>query len=231
MPPDPPVPPPPPSHGANGHLNGAHADEADDEPSTPELPGNDEEPAFEPAPDAVADLAAACARFVHAKYRVPLDGTSDTLSLLDQYVRDARADIVVKPDTLDLLVASIGAYLGEVMRRAYGGTWFAVGDYDGWRLDMTRVFLTFNPLGMAREALALEEAEGWHAHLEMDDAYQEDVNRRLEALAPGGIDEDEFYAPSTRFDVVALAVDALRGKMIEDGHGDVTFSPDDYKRK
>src|SRR6476646_9107317 len=106
----------------------------------------------EPTPEHVAELAASCARFVHAKYRVPLDGTSDTLSLLDQYVRDARADIEAKPDTLELLVASIGAYLGEVMRRAFGGTWFAVGDYDGWRLDMRRVFLTFNPLGMAREA-------------------------------------------------------------------------------
>ena len=111
-----------------------------------------EEQPFDPAPDHVAELAASCARFVLSKYKVPLDGTSDTLSLVDQYVRDARADLNVKPEALELLTATIGAYLGEVVRRAYGGTWYAIGDYDGWRLDMTRVFLTFNPLGMAREA-------------------------------------------------------------------------------
>jgi hypothetical protein len=31
--------------------------------------------------------------------------------------------------------------------------------------------------------------------------------------------------------VVEIAVDALRAKMQEDGHGDVTFDPDDYKTK
>ena len=185
----------------------------------------------EPAPDAVSELAASCARFVRAKYHVPLDGTSDTLSLLDQYIRDARAEIAMKPETTDLLVASIGAYFGEVIRRAYGGNWFAIGDYDAWRLDMASVFLTFNPLGMAREALFLEEADGWHAHLEMDDAYKDDVNRRLEALDPGGVDEEEYFAPTTRFDVISLAIEALRAKMVEDGHGDVRFSSDDYRKK
>ena len=61
----------------------------------------------------------------------------------------------MKPETLDLLQASIGAYLGETMRRAFGATWFCDGDYDGWRLDFTFVYLTFNPIGMAREALTL----------------------------------------------------------------------------
>src|ERR1700732_2956396 len=124
--------PPPSSPGTNGHLNGStDALPVEDEEA---LPVEDEEPALPPAPPAVAELAASCARFVHAKYGVPLDGTSDTLSLLDQYVRDARRDLVVKPEALDLLEASIGAYLGEVMRRALGGMWFATGDYDGWRL-------------------------------------------------------------------------------------------------
>jgi len=189
----------------------------------------DDSPAWEPAPTHVAELAASCARFVFSKYKVPLDGTSDTLSLVDQYVKDARAEIKAKPETLELLSATVGAYLGEVMRRAFGGEWFAEGDYDAWRLDMTRVFLTFNPLGMAREALLLDEQDGWHAHLEMDDAEKDEIDRRLAAL--GEMEEDEYFLPSTRFDVVSLAVEALRGKMIEDGHADVTFSRDDYRKK
>jgi hypothetical protein len=189
----------------------------------------DDSQAWEPAPDHVAELAASCARFVFSKYKVPVDGTSDTLSLVDQYVKEARAEIAVKPETLELLSATVGAYLGEVVRRAFGGEWFAEGDYDAWRLDMTRVFLTFNPLGMAREALLLEEQDGWHAHLEMDDAEKDEIDRRLAAL--GELEQEEYFLPSTRYDVVALAVEALRGKMIEDGHADVTFSREDYRKK
>lgn len=202
---------------ANG--KGGHFTESDENVAVP----------WEPAPEHVAELAASCARFVLAKYRVPLDGTSDTLSLLDQYVRDARAEITVKPEALDLLAASIGSYLGEVIRRAYGGVWFAEGDHDAWRVDMTRVFLTFNPIGMAREALTGREEDGWHAHLEMDDAEKEEVLRRLAALSE--VDEDEYFLPSTRFDVVALAVEALRAKMVADGHGDVTFTSQDYRKR
>jgi hypothetical protein len=180
-------------------------------------------------PEQVADLAASCARFVHAKYGVPLDGTSDTLSLIDQYVRDARADLRQDDPKLDLLSATIGAYFGEVIRRAWGANWFASGDYDGWRLDLTHVYLTFNPLAMAREALTLRPAEGWHAHLEMDDAQKDEVERRLQALP--AVDDEEYYLPSTRFDVVSLAVEALRAKMVADGTADVVFTPDDYRRK
>jgi hypothetical protein len=207
----------------NGVLNGAPHDEDDGEGEAGAQVGEGEAPAN------VAELAAACARFVHAKYKVPLDGTSDTLSLLDQYVRDGRGEIAVRPEAGELLTASVGAYLGEVMRRVFGATWFAVGDHDGWRLDMKHVYLTFNPLGMAREALLLEPADGWHAHLETDEAEKDLLEQRLAALPE--VPTDEFYLPSTRFDVVELAVEALRAKMIADGHGDVTFGPEDYRRR
>lgn len=221
------------SNDSNGKLNGQNPPATDGEEredgSERDLeaePEAESPPAATPTPDHVAELAASCARFVHAKYGVPLDGTSDTLSLLDQYVREARTD--VNDANLELLSATIGAYLGEVVRRAYGGIWFAEGDYGGWRVDMTRVFLTFNPLGMAREALTLQPAEGWHAHLEMDPAESDEVERRLAALPP--VDDEEYYLPTTRFDVVALAVEALRAKMVENGTADVTFTPDDYRR-
>src|SRR5262245_46288018 len=107
-------------------------------------------------PMAVVELAAACVRFVSSKSKVPLDFTPETLSLLDQYVRDARTEVASNPAALELLQASIGAYLGEVIRRAHGGLWDATGEHDGWRILMTSVFLSFNPVGMAREALLLD---------------------------------------------------------------------------
>ena len=182
----------------------------------------------EPMPANVAELSAACVRFVATKYGVALDFGPDTLSLLDQYVRDARPEIAVKPESIGLLQASIGAYLGEVIRRAHGGMWATDGDHDGWRVQMRRVYLSFNPVGMAREALLLEEAPGWHAHLETDAAERDALDERLAALPPAP--DDEFYAPSTRFDVVEIAMEALAAQMRANGLGDVRFSADDYER-
>ena len=209
------------TNGAVRRGRRPRAPDADLEPSP--------DPRDAPPPLAVAELAAACVRFVASKYKVPLDFEPETLPLIDQYVRDGRAELLAKPETLDLLQASIGAYFGETLRRAFGATWFCDGDHDGWRLDFTFVYLTFNPIGMAREALILATADGWHAHFETDPAEREVLEQRLASL--GEIDEDEYYAPTTRFDVVEIAVDTLRAKMIDDGNGDVTFGPDDYRGK
>lgn len=178
-------------------------------------------------PPAVADLVAACVRFVASRYGVPLDFTSDTLPLLDQYARDARGELSVRPESLDLVSGTIGAYLGEVLRREHGGVWRAEGDPSTWRVLFSRVFLAFNPIGMAREALTGEEAEGFGAHLQLDDAERETVEARLRAMPE--VDEADFYLPTTRHEVVAIAATALRAKMESSGLGDVRFGPDDYE--
>ncbi|MBK8218921.1 MAG: hypothetical protein IPK71_34765 [Myxococcales bacterium] len=215
----------------NGKTNGAHVDPvAPDEPDDLEASTTDDEPLPEdelgPPPAVIAEGVSACVRYVHAKYGVLLDGTQDTLSLLDQYVRDARAEITAKPAALDLLALSAGAYLGEVMRREMGGTWFAEGDASGFRLYFSRVFLSFNPVGMVREALTLEPDDGFGAGIETDPAEREEVMARLRSLPD--VDDDEFLLPTTRFDVVSIVYDHLRAKQIAAGTGDVRFTPDDY---
>src|ERR1700743_1071616 len=64
-----------------------------------------------PPPPPVAELVAACMRFVASKYKVALDGTPDTLSLLDQYVREAREAYTERPDTIEVVAPAVGAYL------------------------------------------------------------------------------------------------------------------------
>ena len=210
-------------HGAHEGVNGEAPEETEDvEVAAPEAEGE-----AEPMPAAVAELAAACVRYAATKYGVPLDFTQDTLSVLDQYVRDARAEVVAKPASLPLLQATIGAYLGEVIRRAHRGLWESEGEHDAWRVLFTRVYLSFNPIGMAREALLEDAQPGWHAHLEVDDAEREGVERRLAAL--GEVADDEFYAPTTRFDAVEIAVDQLAARMRAQGLGDVRFDRGDYE--
>jgi hypothetical protein len=174
----------------------------------------------------VAELAAACTRFVAQRYGVMPDFTPETLSLVDQWIRDAHQELRTRPEAEELVQSAAGAYLGEVIRRQFGARWFAEGDHAGWRLYLTTVYCAFNPIGMAREALLRAPAEGWHAHFELDPGERESIEARLAALPE--VDEDEYYAPTTRFDVVHLVVETLRESMRARGLGDVRFTQDDY---
>jgi len=177
-------------------------------------------------PPEVAELAAACVRFVAATYKGALDFAPETLSYVDQWLRDARAEVQKRPEAAELVQGAAGAYLGEVIRRAFGGRWVVLGQHSEWKLCLSSVFCAFNPVGMAREALLLEPAEGWGAHLELDPGEREAIEQRLACLPPA--DDDEYYAPTTRFDVLSILVDALREGMRARGLTDVLFTPDDY---
>ena len=188
-------------------------------------PGPDPDAAADP-PANVAELSAACVRFVETRYGIHLDFMPETLSVLDQWVRDARGELKERPELAELVQSSAGAYLGEVVRRAFGAKWIAEGEHPVWRLCMSTVYCAFNPVGLVREALLLGEAEGWHAHFELDPGERDAIEARLAALPEVG--EDEYYAPSTRFDVVNIVVDALRERMRGSGLGDVRFTDEDY---
>jgi hypothetical protein len=195
--------------------------------SDEELDSGPDPDAIADAPPRVAELAAACVRFVASRYRATLDFTPDTLSLLDQWLHDARAEPHAVSDVVELVQSSAGAYLGEVFRREFGAQWFAEGELSGWRLYLSRVYCAFNPIGMAREALLLDTAEGWHAHFELDPAERESIDARLAALPPAT--DEEYYAPSTRFDVLSIVADALRAGLRSRGLGDVRFTAEDYR--
>jgi hypothetical protein len=52
------------------------------------------------------------------------------------------------------------------------------------------------------------------------------IRQRLSAMPE--VDEDEYYLPSTRFDVINVVVDTLRARAEDSGTGDVEFGPEDY---
>lgn len=216
----------------NGKRNGAANGAGSYEPHEPEeaAPEKPAEP-LGPPPGPVAELIAACNRFVASKYKVALDGTPLTLSLLDQYVRDAREAVRERPESIDLVAPAVGAYLGEVMRQTFGATWSLPAeeinaDHDAWRLCFKHVYLAFNPIGVARESLTMSEAEGWSSHLTLDPGEAEEIRERLAAMPE--VDEEEYYLPSTRFDVINVVVDTLRARAEESGTGDIEFAPEDY---
>lgn len=216
------------SGGTNGHSNGKSSFDAHEDAENAAQAERNREPeaAPPPPPPAVSELCAAAMRFVATKYKVALDGTPDTLSLVDQYVREAREAYQERPESIEVVAPAIGAYLGEVMRQEFGAEWFADGDYGGWRLYFTNVYLAFNPLGMGREAISMQDEPGWNAHLQLDPGEREEIEQRLAAMPE--VDEEEYYLPTTRLDVVTGVVETLRARAEASGTGDVRFTPDDY---
>jgi hypothetical protein len=202
-----------------------------DEGSEPEIESMDEpvdipDDLF-PAPARILELAAACVRFVHGKYGVPLDFTSETLSLVDQYVRDARKEILLLPSSAELISLSIGAYLGEVLRGAFGGEWEAEGDPSTYRLCFSNVYLWTNPIGMGREALTTQMEDGWNAHLSTRGEDRIELEARLKSLPE--VDEDEFYLPTTRYDSVHIAFEGLRARAVARGESEKRYRAADYR--
>lgn len=180
-----------------------------------------------PPPDAVTELAAACVRFVGSRYKIALDFTADTLPVVDQYVREAQADIEARPETLGIVAATVGAYVGEVMRREFGAFWFADGDHTAWRLYFINVYLACNPIGMMVEALSPEAAEGWHTHFEVDPGDADVVSARLAAIPD--VEAELFALPTTRMEALTVVHEALRAHMESQNAGDVRFGPEDYR--
>jgi hypothetical protein len=180
-------------------------------------------------PGRVIELAANCVRFVLASLKVELDFTIDTLPLLDHYIAEARTAVKDRPETLALTAHAIGAYLGEVVRRRHT-CWWRLDNRDAgaWRLEFRNVLLCFYPVQVAYTALTLDEESAGFSGFEMPAGDMNALIERLAELPP--VSEDEFFAPSTRLEVLDIAVDAMLAKRANDPQAVRPYAPEDYER-
>lgn len=214
----------------NGHGNGSGDGHAAFAPPSgpPALP-------LAPAPTQIAELAEACRRFVKTAVGVELDYEPETLSLLDHYVEQARASVVQRPEAIGVVAHAVGAYFGEVVRRRYASWWQIEGDDPAyWQIQLQSVYLAFSPVAIAYEALTRSEEtepredEGAPmSQLELEEEDQPAVADRLAELPP--VSEAEFFAPSTRLEVIDIAVDAIRARRLGAGEPDAHLTPEDYE--
>ena len=204
----------------NGTQNGVAGD-ASDAPSPPEL----------------VDLAASCVRFVQRSTGVALDGTPETLPLLDHYLRTGASAAASREEARDVVVLAAGAYMGELVRRCHASWWRLDDGIGDARVELRDVFLSFSPMQMVRDAIdayAAPPAEGASdedrdpdaASFELDDADRPDVEARLAELP--AVPRDEYYAPSTRLEVLDIAVEAIRSRRIALGDPELALEPADY---
>jgi len=198
-----------------------------------------------PAPAVIAELAAACVKFVEAAVGVRLDYEAETLPILDHYLEEGRKAGKARPEAAALVAHAAGAYFGEVVRRRYASWWRAEGsDPALYRIELAPVFLSFSPVQLMADALLRDdevdetgdkdakegEAEATEAAIERIEVAEEDqaaVEERLAELP--AVSEREFYAPSTRLEVIDITIDAIRARRMGEGDaGDADLTPADY---
>lgn len=162
-------------------------------------------------PTHVQDLATACVASVKAVTGIELDYRDETLPLLDHYARSLFSDGKEPPaeEILTLVAPMCGAYFGEVARRRFGTLrWHAPPDeYADWRLEGERVFLYFNPVGLALEVLTEADAPGWDAHMELRDQDRDAVKHAVELF--GSVRESDYYSFAVRFETLDQVMEAL----------------------
>jgi hypothetical protein len=200
----------------------------------------------DPPPDRVGELAQACVAFVAKATGMTLDFEPETLSILDHYVAEARANPAQsvgeggaqeKPEVLALVSRVAGVYFGEVVRRRHPSWWRTPSDEPGdWRLEFEEVYLSFSPVQLVSDALL----RGDHALREGDDdgaapygaleLLEEDRDAARQRLADlPEVPLAEYYAPSTRLEVIDIVVEAIRARRIADGQeAEAALGPDDY---
>jgi hypothetical protein len=192
-----------------------------------------------PAPAAILDLSAACCRFVKTAVGVDLDFEPETLSILDHYIDQARQAVAVRPEALAVLAHSVGAYFGEVVRRRHASWWQIDGDDPTyWQIQFESVYLAFSPVALAQEAFGTalvndraqtdpQDDGAWMSALELDDEDRDAIVQRLAELPP--VSESEFYAPTTRLEVIDIAVEAIRARRMAADEPQPHLTPDDYE--
>ncbi|MBM4358128.1 MAG: hypothetical protein FJ096_08450 [Deltaproteobacteria bacterium] len=200
---------------------------------TPDAPATLPEPS-----EAVLELAAACVRFVNtmvsalsgkASPDLAPDYTSETLSLLDYYVAESRRSLADRPEAVPLTAGAVGAYLGEVVRRQHRCWWRTDGgDPATWRLDFEAASLSFYPVQVAQTLLAPEEGEDepWSG-FELREEDRDEVAARLAELPP--VSEEDYLLPSTRLEVLDIALETVIGKLVDDPLAKRALRPDDYE--
>ncbi len=192
------------------------------------------------SPDEVSKLAERCLAHVKHRLDVNLDYQNETLSVLDYFVQDVvkeegGGEVLPPGDEqrihlIHLLAPTIGSYFGEVLRRIFPCRWRLLSsEPQEWLLEFEHVPLRFNPVGAAAEALAAQNIESWNGAIATAPQEMEALDERLAAAPP--VPDNEFFALTTRFEVLQIAEDWLRiRKAALDPPGPEFYSVDDYNR-
>jgi len=193
---------------------------------------------FSEAPEAIRTLADRCVVHVAHRFDLEVDFSPETLGVVDHFIEtvvveegDGRTPPPGDPrraHLVHLLAPTISAYFGEVLRRCMPCRWRLGGDDpQDWLLEFEQYVLRFNPAGAAADALVQEVVEAWGGALATAPEQMASLHERLAAAPP--LPEDQFFALTSRYEVIQIVDDWLRARAAADDEP-LSLSPADYDR-
>lgn len=148
-------------------------------------------------PPEVAEYAAQAVEYVRRAVGLPLEFDSDTLPLLDHYLRTVPDE---QGDAALLVAATAGAYFGEVVRNILGGAWQLIGDdASTWRLVLPGG-LSFLPSRLVLSVILRDDGGEADPSFQAPPKMWPVLEEALERM--GQVSEDEYYSVSCRLDTL-----------------------------
>jgi hypothetical protein len=150
----------------------------------------------DPVPTRVREYAEQAVSYVRNALGVALEYDSDTLPLLDHYLRSVPEG---QPETLQLVIATAGAYFGEVVRRRLGGRWELGSEDVEWRVVLP-TGLNFAPAGFVAAAIAQADLDDLDSEFDAPPRMRPFVQRALERM--GEVSVEDYYSLCGRLDTL-----------------------------
>jgi hypothetical protein len=149
-------------------------------------------------PARVREYADQTVEYVRRAVGIPLEYDSDTLPLLDHYLRSVPEE---QPATVQLVIATAGAYFGEVVRRRLGGRWevSTENEQEEWRVVLP-TGLNFSPAGFVAAAIAIADLEDFDSELDAPPRMRPYVQQALQRM--GEVSIEDYYSLCGRLDTL-----------------------------
>lgn len=172
-------------------------------------------------PEKIARLADRCVTHIEKRFNFELDYKYETLGVVDHFIKtvvdEEGEDTVQRSHLIHLLAPTVGAYFGEVVRDRFSCRWRLPGDEaKDWTMEFEEVLLRFNPIGAAAEAFACETIAAWGGSIATAPEDTELLTERLAASPP--VLESDFFALTTRWEVLEIAEDWLKSRYADDNN-------------
>jgi hypothetical protein len=148
------------------------------------------------APARVLEYAEQAVEYVRRALGVKLEYDSNTLPLLDHYIRTVPGSDAA---TLELVISTAGAYFGEVVRRSIGGRWEAGGKESEWRMVLP-TGLSFSPMGIVASAIAQADLDDLDSEFDAPPRMKPYVQSALERM--GEVSVEDYYSLCGRLDTL-----------------------------
>ncbi len=150
----------------------------------------------EPAPPRVREYADEVVAYVQRALGVKLEFDSNTLPVLDHYLRSVPTD---QPAALKLVVLTAAAYFGEVVRELLGGRWELGSSEPEWRMFLP-TGLNFSPAGFVAAAIAQADLEDFDSEINAPGRMLPHVQEALSRM--GELTVEEYYSLCGRLDTL-----------------------------